>query len=474
MNTTGVKSWGLEVVRGREVGRVFPVAPGPVVLGNAPGPAKGIDLSSQETGSARRMAAEQARLEHANGSVKMVDLESPGGTFVNRQRLLPGQARVLAAGDVIQLGGVQLRLVEGAETTPEVRESPAPPPPRSGPLTATFRLAGGATCRSWDEFLAVSSQNWSALRDEVTSGRLAAFLTAQGFGALRPSEAPTLGADERLDDWLGRIPATRPAAPAFEVHPQTISLRSGGTGGVTRRSVVLTNTGYRLLKTNVRVEGSGAGWLRIPSNFANPFVTAEQTEVPVEIDLPESADVSRVASLTFEGNGGRATVQVKVGPARQGPAVEAGPPSGASSGPFGAFATWPATRRAAAAGVVAVAVRSAIGLGTWLAGPADGGPSLGGSALVLGTLGGVAVAGWVVRKGEAALAPAAAASGGIGGVFLAAVGVGLARSVEPGWGGTLSQGLVGVVLWASAGYLAGRFWPLGGRDGAGAGEEVTP
>ena len=59
------------------------------------------------------MAARQAQLDLSAQGLTIRDLESPGGTFVNRQRLLPGQSRTLQPGDLIQLGGVQLKVVTG-------------------------------------------------------------------------------------------------------------------------------------------------------------------------------------------------------------------------------------------------------------------------------------------------------------------------------------------------------------------------
>ena len=117
MNTKSAsQAWSLEVVRGKDVGRRFALNGGPMILGNALGSDPGIDLSSQEGNAPRRMAARQAELDCSGASLVLRDLDSPGGTFVNRQRLLPGQARALQSGDVIQLGGVQLKVVAGSSS----------------------------------------------------------------------------------------------------------------------------------------------------------------------------------------------------------------------------------------------------------------------------------------------------------------------------------------------------------------------
>src|SRR4051812_33696032 len=193
--------WSLEVVRGREAGRVYALGRGETVLGNALNSGPGLDLAPQEGDSPRRMAARQAQLDLSEQGLFVRDLDSPGGTFVNRQRLLPGQARTLQPGDVIQLGGIQLKVVTGvppkaSSPTPAPATQPKPKAPAASPtgpkaLPSPFAMASGATCRSWDDFLTVSAQRWSALRDELTSGRLAAFLARVGAGAMAPAaDAP--------------------------------------------------------------------------------------------------------------------------------------------------------------------------------------------------------------------------------------------------------------------------------------------
>ncbi|HEX8202785.1 MAG TPA: FHA domain-containing protein, partial [Isosphaeraceae bacterium] len=94
-STPAGNGWALEVVRGADAGRLYALNGGQIVLGNALGGAPGIDLSDQEGNSPRRMAARQAQLECSTTGVRLRDLDSPGGTFVNRQRVLSGQGREL-------------------------------------------------------------------------------------------------------------------------------------------------------------------------------------------------------------------------------------------------------------------------------------------------------------------------------------------------------------------------------------------
>jgi hypothetical protein len=85
--------WSLETVRGRESGRVYALNGGETVLGNAPGGGPGLDLGHQEGDSPRRMAARQAQLDLSAQGLSIRDLESPGGTFVNRGFFPASRAR---------------------------------------------------------------------------------------------------------------------------------------------------------------------------------------------------------------------------------------------------------------------------------------------------------------------------------------------------------------------------------------------
>ena len=124
------------MVRGRDVGRVFNLRVAETILGNSLNGEPGLDLREQEGSSPRRMAARQAAIVVTGQELAIRDLDSPGGTFVNRQRLLAGQSRRLQAGDVIQVGSVQLRVV-GQVT------SPTPVPPASDSATLAAPVGAG-------------------------------------------------------------------------------------------------------------------------------------------------------------------------------------------------------------------------------------------------------------------------------------------------------------------------------------------
>ena len=227
--------WLLEIVsRARRRPHLL-LGPGETPLGNALNGQKGLDLREQEGSSPRRMAPRHASVECIQEEITIRDLDSPGGTFVNRQRLLSGQARKLRPGDVIQLGGVQLKVKESAAA---VMPAAVPASASSGGrLPTAFALASGAQCRTWDDFLVLSAQSWAQVRDELVSGRLIDFLRRIGRPDLIPHSAADRSADDRLDEWLARLPATQSSAPELEVHPQTLLVQAKTGGGVARMSL---------------------------------------------------------------------------------------------------------------------------------------------------------------------------------------------------------------------------------------------
>ena len=92
MDDTSVNGWSLEVVRGRDAGRSIALGRGEVVWATRSTASRGstwpIRRATRPGGWRRgRRAGSLGR------GLELRDLDSPGGTFVNRQRLLPGQAR---------------------------------------------------------------------------------------------------------------------------------------------------------------------------------------------------------------------------------------------------------------------------------------------------------------------------------------------------------------------------------------------
>ena len=322
----GPAPWSLEVLRGRDVGKVFEVRGAEFILGNGIDGATGLDLRDQEAGSPRRMAPRHAVLESRGSDLFIRDLDSPGGTFVNRQRLLGGQARRLLVGDEIQLAGVLLRL--GGSARPSAASAPASPPPPPPPvprpqppvpvpsavpgrLSEPYTIQGTVACRTWDDFLVVAAQRWVDLRNELISGRLAEYLLRVQRNDLLPRGASGGPADEQLDEWLGRLPVSRSSAPELDVHPDKLEVPS--SGGTTRHVLRITNVGYRLLRSKARVEPAVAGWIRIASPYdGRAFPTIEDTELTIEVEAPERGGDRRPAEVVIESNGGTRRIPVRI------------------------------------------------------------------------------------------------------------------------------------------------------------------
>jgi hypothetical protein len=97
---------------------------GQVIGRNTPGhdPKAHIDLGKYEAeqqGVSRRHT--HLRYDPAQRAVKVADMKSANGTFVNGQRLVPGEVRVLRHGDKLRLGKLELGVtILHASTTIEL------------------------------------------------------------------------------------------------------------------------------------------------------------------------------------------------------------------------------------------------------------------------------------------------------------------------------------------------------------------
>jgi hypothetical protein len=485
--------WSLEVVRGRDVGLVYDLRVAETILGNSLNGEQGLDLREQEGNSPRRMAARQASMVVTGQELAIRDLDSPGGTFVNRQRLLPGQSRRLQAGDVIQLGSVQLRVAgRGAAPTPATPERATPPPlpPPSTPvapvtsakappagvstsaagrLPAPFVMAGGSSCRTWDDFLVLAAQHWKDLREELASGRLAGYLRQIQRDDLIPGPEKVRSLDDQLDQWLARIPTTYAKDPELDVHPDSLNVRAMAGGGVVRQVVRITNVGYRLLKCTARIEPSGTSWIRLcPEHDGRPFDTIEQTDLHIELVIPELLDRPLAAAVVLDGNGGTRRIGVRIErPAEPpplpesvaGPAVSPLPIWGRSLSR--SIARLGPGRRIVAGIVGAMALRSfsvVASLATGGRGASIVEARLPALAVAFAVLGGI-VGGILARpRGEAGWRDTltSAFAGGLFGLLIAAVVYALIRSVEMPLGGWSSSLLAVELLWAGlGGALAG-------------------
>ncbi len=119
----------LVVVRGSNVGEIYPVLAPDMVIGRAPG----ADLRLNDEGVSRF----HCRLRHEGAGIVIEDLASRNGTFCNGDRVKAGM-RALIEGDRLQIGTTSVLRFTYEETVDAV----APPPEAQAgvrdPLTGTF------------------------------------------------------------------------------------------------------------------------------------------------------------------------------------------------------------------------------------------------------------------------------------------------------------------------------------------------
>jgi predicted component of type VI protein secretion system len=99
------------VIRGAKLNTEYPIYEGQNVLGRADQKPVDIDLEIQKSPDRVWSSRQHAVITCENGSLFIEDLNSSNGTFVNHNRVQPGQKQPLRAKDVIQIGEVQLKVV---------------------------------------------------------------------------------------------------------------------------------------------------------------------------------------------------------------------------------------------------------------------------------------------------------------------------------------------------------------------------
>ena len=102
----------LVVQRGLKVGEEYSVFAGENYVGRADEKPVDIDLTFQEPEDRVWCSRQHALVvfDDAAGMLTIEDLNSSNGTYVNRERVYPGQPRQLFVGNTIQIGTVHLRV----------------------------------------------------------------------------------------------------------------------------------------------------------------------------------------------------------------------------------------------------------------------------------------------------------------------------------------------------------------------------
>jgi len=105
-----IKRFKLIVLRGRQKDKEYILIPGRNLVGRNDAKPVDIDLEPQEDPSKVWVSRQHAVIYVTDG-ILIEDLNSSNGTYVNRERIFPGQKQNLKPGDLIQIGSVQLKLI---------------------------------------------------------------------------------------------------------------------------------------------------------------------------------------------------------------------------------------------------------------------------------------------------------------------------------------------------------------------------
>ena len=102
----------LVVQRGLKIGEEYGIFPGENYIGRADEKPVDVDLTFQEPEDRVWTSRQHALLnwDDAAGVLTIEDLNSSNGTFVNRERVYPGQPRQLFVGNTVQIGTVHMRV----------------------------------------------------------------------------------------------------------------------------------------------------------------------------------------------------------------------------------------------------------------------------------------------------------------------------------------------------------------------------
>jgi hypothetical protein len=103
----------LVVLRGLKINVEYPVYEGRNTIGRFADKPVDIDLLIQESVEQIWCSRQHAAIAYQSGTVSIEDLNSLNGTWLNGIRVHPGQPRQLKAGDIVQVGTVQMKLVMG-------------------------------------------------------------------------------------------------------------------------------------------------------------------------------------------------------------------------------------------------------------------------------------------------------------------------------------------------------------------------
>lgn len=101
----------LVVLRGQRISVEYPLYEGHNFIGRTDERPVDIDLEDQEPPDRIWSSRQHAVITYEDARLAIEDLNSSNGTFVNRNRIHPGQKRPLKPNDIIQIGTVQMKVL---------------------------------------------------------------------------------------------------------------------------------------------------------------------------------------------------------------------------------------------------------------------------------------------------------------------------------------------------------------------------
>lgn len=101
----------LFVVRGQKPKVEFPILAGLNFVGRADDKPVDIDLEDQENPERVWASRQHAVIEFEDNKITIEDLNSSNGTFLNRNKIYPGQKMPLKANDMVQIGNIQMKVM---------------------------------------------------------------------------------------------------------------------------------------------------------------------------------------------------------------------------------------------------------------------------------------------------------------------------------------------------------------------------
>lgn len=239
-------------------------------------------------------------------------------------------------------------------------------------------------------------------------------------------------------------------------------VRMATGGGVVRKTLRITNVGYRLLRSTLRVEPVGSKSIQVAAEFtARPFLTIDHTDIPVEIELPENSRSTALGRLVIESNGGTRHVEVLFErPVAAVPGVDGDIGEGSAHAvfntrPFGELiAAQTIARRLVVFPLALLIFRLLVFLAGWIPlGPPGASPfepRLGSIALVLAAAGLLIGIGRGSKTGDRA---ACGFTGAMTGLLASAIGFAFVRGVESMLGAGAVSALAALLIWVALGLL---------------------